>query len=59
MHQGIVDEYRDYVQSFQKYQDPGVREFIENELVNKNSLWPDALIQVNQSSLLRINHQEK
>lgn len=47
MHEKIVEDYQKYVQSFLSISDERIRDFIEDHLVRKNSLWPDALIQVN------------
>lgn len=47
MHEKIVEDYKKYVQSFLSISDRRIRDFIEDQLVQKNSLWPDALIQVN------------
>ena len=49
MHEKIVEDYQKYVQSFLSISDERIRDFIEDHLVRKNFLWPDALIQVNPS----------
>ena len=49
MHEKIVEDYQKYVQSFLTISDDRIRDFIEDHLIRKNSLWPDALIQVNPS----------
>lgn len=46
-HEKIVDDYRNYVQSFHNISDEHIQRFIDEEIIGKNSLWPDALIQVN------------
>lgn len=43
MHRLIIDEYRKYVQSFLSVSDERVRAFIEEEILNHNTLWPDIL----------------
>lgn len=47
MHEKTIDDYQKYVQSFLSISDERIRDFIEDNLVRKNSLWPDPLIQVN------------
>lgn len=47
MHERIIEDYQKYVQSFLTISDNRIRDFIEDHLVRQNSLWPDALIQVN------------
>lgn len=49
MHRQIMEDYRKYVQSFLSIADERVRKFIEEELLNRNTLWPDALLQLNLS----------
>jgi ATP-dependent helicase YprA (DUF1998 family) len=46
-HEKIVDDYKNYVQSFHNISDEDVQRFIDEEIIYNNSLWPDALIQVN------------
>lgn len=47
MHNLIIDEYSKYVQSFLSVADGRVREFIEKELLDQSTLWPEALLQLN------------
>jgi len=49
LHDGIIQDYRNYVQSFFTFEEPRIRSFVDEELIQHNSLWPDALIQVNPS----------
>ena len=49
LHKDIIEEYRNYVRSFHLISDENIAEYIEQQLVNKNVLWPDALIQINPS----------
>jgi ATP-dependent helicase YprA (DUF1998 family) len=46
-HEKIVDDYRNYVQSFLNISDEHIQRFIDEKIIGKNSLWPEALIQVN------------
>jgi superfamily II DNA or RNA helicase len=47
LHDLVINEYRKYVQSFLSVADERVAKFIEKELLDKNTLWPDALLQLN------------
>ncbi|WP_440950695.1 hypothetical protein [Methanosphaerula subterraneus] len=49
LHDGIIQDYQNYVQSFFTFEEPRIRSFVDEELIQHNSLWPDALIQVNPS----------
>jgi superfamily II DNA/RNA helicase len=49
LHQSVIDDYSQYVQSFFSFTDERIREFIEESLIKKRELWPDVLIQVNPS----------
>lgn len=49
LHKEIIDEYKDYVRSFHLISDEKIARYIDNQLVNRNVLWPDALIQINPS----------
>jgi hypothetical protein len=49
LRQSVVDEYSKYVQSFLSIADDRVRAFIEESLLKNQTLWPDALIQLNPS----------
>lgn len=46
-HDKVIDDYQTYVRSFLSFRDKKIEEFVNHELVEKNSLWPDPLIQVN------------
>jgi superfamily II DNA or RNA helicase len=43
----IVGEYAKYVQSFLSISDEQIRDFIQQEIIEHNSLWPEALLQLN------------
>jgi len=43
----IVENYQKYVRSFLRIEDERIREFVDGRLLEENSLWPDALIQLN------------
>lgn len=43
MRDAILRRYSDYVQSFLTIADPRIRTFVEEELLEKRVLWPDAL----------------
>lgn len=47
LHKHIVDEYSSYVQSFLFIADDRARQFVADKLVAQQSLWPDALLQLN------------
>lgn len=49
LHKDVIEEYRNYVRSFHLISDENIAQYIEEQLVNKNILWPDALIQINPS----------
>jgi superfamily II DNA/RNA helicase len=42
----VLNDYRQYIESFLKIRDPKVREFVNQEL-DKGQLWPNPLIQLN------------
>src|SRR4028119_468134 len=42
----VIDDYRQYIESFLKIRDIRVREFVNQEL-DKGQLWPNPLIQLN------------
>lgn len=44
----ILQDYRNYINSFLNIRDPQVRHFVEQEL-DKGELWPDPLVQLNPS----------
>ena len=48
LHAGVLDDYRDFVQSFINIADGRARERIENAL-NEGVLWPDPLLQLSPS----------
>jgi len=43
----LIDDYSRYVRSFIAFSDERIQRFVEEELVEKGALWPDALIQLN------------
>ncbi|WP_287153321.1 DEAD/DEAH box helicase [Candidatus Solincola tengchongensis] len=45
----VIEEYREYTQSFLTIQDERIRDFVHRELVEKGTLWPPALVQLNPS----------
>jgi len=45
----VIGEYSKYVQSFLSIADERIRTFIEGSLMKNQSLWPEALIQLNPS----------
>ncbi len=45
--QAVVDEYREYVQSFLRIADPRIEARVREELLENHVLWPDALLQLN------------
>jgi len=45
----IIDEYGKYVRSFLSISDERIRAFIERELIEGGTLWPDALLQLSPS----------
>lgn len=45
----IIEEYKDYIQSFLTIQDERIHDFVKRELVEKGVLWSPALIQLNPS----------
>jgi len=42
----IIEDYRNYIESFLKIRDPKVEQFVKTEL-DKGYLWKDPLIQIN------------
>ncbi|MBW4637884.1 MAG: DEAD/DEAH box helicase [Gloeocapsa sp. UFS-A4-WI-NPMV-4B04] len=42
----VIDDYRDYIESFLRIRDPKVKEFVDQEL-ERGQLWSDPLIQLN------------
>lgn len=46
LRENVVDEYRDYVESFVRVLDPRVNEFVREQL-DRGELWPDAVLQLN------------
>ena len=47
LRQSVIDEYSKYVQSFLSIADECIRAFIEESLLKNQTLWPDALLQLN------------
>ncbi len=58
LHKDIIDEYRDYVRSFHLISDEKIASYVDEQLVNRNVLWPDALIQINPSYSQHANVEE-
>ena len=54
----IIDEYSKYVQSFLSVSDKRVREFIQQQILDQSSLWPDALLQLNPAYEMASTVQE-
>jgi superfamily II DNA/RNA helicase len=46
LREAVVDEYRDYVESFVRVLDPKIDKFVRNKLEG-GELWPDAVLQLN------------
>lgn len=47
MHQAVIADYRQYVQSFISIADPDIRDFLQQELTDGQRLWPEPLVQLN------------
>ena len=47
----VIDNYRDYVESFLNIREEAIRDFVHKEL-HRGVLWPDALIQVSPSYVM-------
>ncbi|MFN2205989.1 MAG: hypothetical protein ACK2UT_08745, partial [Candidatus Promineifilaceae bacterium] len=45
VHEQIINDYSDYVQSFLTIADDEIERFVEDQVIKDRSLWPDALIQ--------------
>ena len=43
----LIQDYSNYVKSFLSIQDESIRSFLQEELIEKGSLWPEALLQLN------------
>ncbi len=43
----LIKDYSDYVRSFLTIQDEEIQRFLDEELIEKGTLWPEALIQLN------------
>ncbi|MCB8993971.1 MAG: DEAD/DEAH box helicase [Bacteroidales bacterium] len=61
-HNRLIENYRNYITSFLNIKDPGISQFVDNEIQNKK-LWPDPLVQFNPTyqpgSALKILTNEK
>ena len=61
-HDKLIENYRNYITSFLNIKDPGIGQFVDQEIQNKK-LWPDPLVQFNPTyqagSALKILTQEK
>ncbi|HEY6346609.1 MAG TPA: DEAD/DEAH box helicase [Bryobacteraceae bacterium] len=47
MHAAVIQDYRQYVQSFLSISDPQIRAFVDHELAAGDRFWPEALVQLN------------
>lgn len=47
MHDEVISEYSNYVQSFLNFKDEKIKKLVQTSLIKNRVLWPDALIQVN------------
>ena len=47
IHQSVLEEYRKYVSSFLAIADDRIRDLVEDELLNRGAICPDALVQLN------------
>ena len=45
-HNRLIENYRNYITSFLNIKDPGISQFVEEEIQNKK-LWPEPLVQFN------------
>ena len=45
-HNKLINNYRNYITSFLNIKDPGISQFVDDEIQNKK-LWPDPLVQFN------------
>jgi ATP-dependent helicase YprA (DUF1998 family) len=49
LHANILKDYEKYVRSFLTISDDRIRQFVEQKLLEENTFWPDALLQMNPS----------
>lgn len=49
LHSSVVTDYEDYVRSFLSIADDRIRDFVEKRLIEDDTFWPDALLQLNPS----------
>jgi len=47
----VVNEYRQYVESFVRVLDPSINEFVRQQL-EAGELWPDAVLQLNPAFIM-------
>lgn len=47
MHSAVIDDYRQYVQSFISIADPDIQNFVQQELTDGQRLWPEPLVHLN------------
>jgi hypothetical protein len=47
----VVNEYRQYVESFVRVLDPGINDFVRQQL-QAGELWPDAVLQLNPAFVM-------
>jgi hypothetical protein len=46
LHQAVVDDYQSYAKSFLNIADDRIRELVDTELLEKNGICPEALVQL-------------
>lgn len=51
IHHTILEGYAQYVDSFLNIADERIREFVQSEIFDRHSLWPEALLQLNPAYL--------
>lgn len=49
LHANVLNEYRDFVRSFIRINDPRIQEFVDRVLDQEARLWPDFLLQLSPS----------
>lgn len=53
LHTSVLSDYRDFVRSFLVISDTRIREYVDHALEEEGHLWPDFLLQVSPSYLIR------
>jgi len=51
LREAVVDEYRQYVESFVRVLDPRINDFVRQQL-EAGELWPDAVLQLNPAFVM-------